>query len=152
MTSNLCRWGVDHSIVMQLVKMRGGTQYNIHLLCSLCRWRQTFADEGWNTVQLCNMCRWGVEQYNVHLLCNLCKWDQTGVYKGGTQHNIINYADEVDSTWRMKVELMLQYYITMEPKLYNPVSWDFAIVQNDGNFVHYTGYSYNCWVATNLVA
>ena len=33
-------------------------------------------------------------------------------------------------------------YITMEPKLYNPVSWDFAIVQNEGNFIQYSGYSY----------
>ena len=106
MTSNLCRWGVDHSIVMQLVKMRGGTQYNIHLLCSLCRWRQTFADEGWNTVQLCNLYKWGVKHsttficyatcanevelvkmrggkwYNSHLLCNLCRWGQTCANEG----------------------------------------------------------------------
>ena len=34
--SNWCRWGVQW-FVMQLVQMRGGTQYNIHLLCNLCR-------------------------------------------------------------------------------------------------------------------
>ena len=42
-------------------------------------------------------------------------------------------------------------YITMEPKLYCPVRWDFAIVQNEGNFIQYSGCSYNCWVASALL-
>ena len=55
MSSNLCKKGVEHvqlwnSTVMQLVQMRGGTrtvmqlvqirgeiQYNIHLICNLCK-------------------------------------------------------------------------------------------------------------------
>jgi len=37
--------------VVELVQMKGGTQYNIHLLWNLCRCGQTCADEGWNTVK-----------------------------------------------------------------------------------------------------
>ena len=63
------------------------------------------------------------------------------VHKGGTQHNIINYATCADEGGTQGAILC---YITKEPKLYNPVSWDFAIVQNEGDFMQYSGYSYNC--------
>ena len=64
MTLNLCRWGVE--------------QYSIHLLCSLCRWCRTCADE--DTIFIyyaCSLCRWrptcADEWWNTVQLCNLYK-------------------------------------------------------------------------------
>jgi len=53
-------------------------------------------------------------------------------------------ADEVDSNWQMRVELRVQYSCVTLP--WNP---NFTIqlvgtVQNEGNFIQYSGYSYNC--------
>jgi len=60
---NLCRSEVEHSTIficyltcvdqVELVQMRGGTQYSTEFCHATC------ADEGWNTAQ--------------YLLCNLCK-------------------------------------------------------------------------------
>ena len=85
---NLCTWGQTcadegwNSTVMQLIRMRDGTQYNVHSLCSLGRWCRTCADVGWNiaVMQLVQM-RVGT-QYNIHLLCNVCKWGQTCTNEG----------------------------------------------------------------------
>jgi len=63
MASNSCRWGVEHSTI-----------FTCYATC---------ANEGWNTVKLCNLCKWG---YDIHLLCNLCRWHRTRA--GGTQYNI----------------------------------------------------------------
>ena len=78
-------------------------------------------------------------------------------------NSLIMQLMQMRSNWYIRVELstislimqlvqmkggtqgaIFMCYITMEPKLYNPVSWDFAIVQNEGNFIQYSGYSYNC--------
>jgi len=65
---------VQCSFVMQLVQMRGGTQYNDHMLCNLCRWgvehstmficyanEVECANEGWKTVQYFATCANEVE-------------------------------------------------------------------------------------------
>jgi len=85
---------VQYSFVMQLVQMRGGTQYSI--ICHV-----TCADEGWNTVQYhlsCNLCRWGVEHSTISFVMQLAQmrggtqyaaWrcGQTHADVGGTQYN-----------------------------------------------------------------
>jgi len=69
MRLNLYKWGLEHSTIIfsryatcvddvKLVQMRGGTQYNVHLLC---KW-------GW-------MCKWGVKDSTI--FCNLCKWSRS---------------------------------------------------------------------------
>ena len=95
---------MQRSFVMQLVQMRGETQYNVMQLVlmtsnlcrwgsgvklstilNLCRWGRTCANEGWNSVQIFiyyATCANDIElvqtmggtQYNVHLFCNLCRW------------------------------------------------------------------------------
>ena len=78
MKSNLCKWEVKLSrifinFVMQLVQMRGETQYNI-LLCNLCR-SQMRGGTQCNIHLLCNLCRWGVEHSTMFIcVCNLCRW------------------------------------------------------------------------------
>ena len=76
MRSNLYKWGVEHNSTIficyatcanevKLVQMRGGTQYNIHLFCSLCRWPRTCADEGWNSTVMQLVKMRGGTQYNI---------------------------------------------------------------------------------------
>ena len=87
---NEARNTVQYSFVMQLVQMRGRTQYNS---CNLCRWGQTGADEVWklqstlfcyatcasDTIQCC---RWG-------RTCSDVGWNSAQWLKNG--------ADEVNS-------------------------------------------------------
>jgi len=71
-----------HYICQSLVQMRGGTQYNIHLvcICNLYWLAQTCAEE----VKLWQTGGW--TQYNIHLQCNLCRWGQTFKMSSGTHH------------------------------------------------------------------
>ena len=69
---------------VNLVQIRGESQYTIYLLCNLCRC-QTCAGVGWisahysfftQLVQMSNMCRWGVEFST--LFITLCVHAQQG--------------------------------------------------------------------------
>ena len=65
-------------------------------------------------------------------------------YKGGTQHNIINYAtcaDEVDSTWQMRVNSGCNIHLPWNPNFTIQLA---GTLQNEGNFIQYSGYSHNC--------
>ena len=57
----------NYSLVMQLCANEGGTQYNIYL-CNLCKWHQTCANEGWNSVQ------YSFVMQLVQMMSNLCRW------------------------------------------------------------------------------
>ena len=75
---NLYKWGVEqYNILLCNLYNWGVELYNIHLLCNLCRWHQTGANEGWNTVQYSfvmqiiqmrsNLCKWGVEHRTMNV-------------------------------------------------------------------------------------
>ena len=113
MRSNLCKWGVEHNSTIficyatranevKLVQMRGGTQYNIHLFCSLCRWPRTCADEGWTTVQLCNLCKRGQSCTNegTIFICFAACVDDLELVKmrGEPQYHYATYKNEVWNT------------------------------------------------------
>ena len=62
MRLNLWRWGQTSADDIQLLQMRGGTLYNIHLSMKLVQMRS-------------KLCRWGVEHSTIFIcLCNLCRW------------------------------------------------------------------------------
>jgi len=122
---NLCKW-------CQTCANEGETQYNVHLLYTLCRWRvehstkficyATCANEGYNIHLLCNLqlCRrcqlvqmWGGIQCNIHLLCNLCKWRQTCAVVGW---NTVQYSLFVMQLVQMRGGT--QYNWSDDPKLY----------------------------------
>ena len=98
LTSNLCRCGVEHSTIF------------IILLCSLCKWgvehsiigqmTQTYANEGWNTVQYCVTCaneEWNTVQYSFVMQL--------------VQMRLIH-----------AMELRVQCQITMVTKLFRPIT------------------------------
>jgi len=144
---NLCKWGVEHSVIqltcvddVELVQMRGGILYNIHLLCNLCRWRRT--DKGWNTVQYIviqlvqmrlHLCKWGVE-YSITMLICYATWANEvelvqkrggthavqchllcNLYKWGVEHSIIfcaTFANEIELVQMRGGTLYNIHYIT----------------------------------------
>jgi len=77
---------------MQLVQMRGETQYNIPLLCNLCRRHPTCADEEWNSAQYSFVTTCADE---VELASEGWNWVQCSFVmqlvqmRGGTQYNIL---------------------------------------------------------------
>ena len=111
MKSNLCKWWVEHSTVMQLVQMRTklhkwGVEYSI-LYSAACVDDVKLVKMRGGTVQFCNLYKWGwnPEQcslkfcyatcanevefvqmrdgkwYNIHLLYNLCRWTTRSISK-----------------------------------------------------------------------
>ena len=64
-------------------QMRGGTQYNNSFVMQLVQMRGEYMQYNIR-LNICSLCRWGVEHSTILILCNLCKLVQM---RSGMQYN-----------------------------------------------------------------